>query len=95
MDGENWCFIGGGRVFVGVFGIGCSGGKSGFVVKLGGGVGNLYCIYGFIVWCDWIIGWVGDELGGCIGDLFGGGGIGCNCVIIDVVIKKMVFGICF
>lgn len=95
MDGENRRFIGGGRVFVGVFGIGCSGGKSGFVVKLGGGVGNLYRIYGFIVWRDWIIGWVGDELGGRIGDLFGGGGIGRNRVIIDVAIKKTVFGIRF
>lgn len=48
VDGENRRLTGGGRVFAGVPGIGCSGGKSGSAAKSGGGAGNLHRIYGFI-----------------------------------------------
>ncbi len=84
--------LAGGRVFAGVPGIGCSGGKSGSAAKSGGGAGNLHRIYGFIAWRDWTTGWAGDELGGRTGDLSGGGGTGHNRVITDVAIKKTASG---
>uniref|UniRef100_A0A914YE61 Uncharacterized protein n=1 Tax=Panagrolaimus superbus TaxID=310955 RepID=A0A914YE61_9BILA len=92
VDGENRRLTGGGRVFAGVPGIGCSGGKSGSAAKSGGGAGNLHRIYGFIAWRDWTTGWAGDELGGRTGDLSGGGGTGRNRVITDVAIKKTASG---
>ena len=92
VDGENRRLTGGGRVFAGVPGIGCSGGKSGSAAKSGGGAGNLHRIYGFIAWRDRTTGWAGDELGGRPGDLSGGGGTGRNRVITDVAIKKTASG---
>ena len=92
VDGENRRLTGGGRVFAGVPGIGCSGGKSGSAAKSGGGAGNLHRIYGFIAWRDWTTGWAGDELGGRTCDLSGGGGTGRNRVITDVAIKKTASG---
>lgn len=88
VDSENRRLTGGGRVFAGVPGIGCSGGKSGSAAKSGAALAT-YTVFMVIAWReDWTTGWAGDELGGRTGDLSGGGGTGHNRVITDVAIKN-------
>ncbi len=71
---RNRSFLTGGRGSPGVPGIGVVA-VSGAAAQPGGGAGDLYRVYGFVVGGDWTTGRIGDELGGS-DDLSRGGGTG-------------------